>query len=575
MIATLRIFAWFRWRVLANSLRMGERRDTIEQISRAASFVVPGLLVVTCAGSVLSASIVGWLAGWRSVSDFPSSVWILTLIRALLIVVTGLVALTPIFIGIHGGAGRESRLMLLPVPRGVRHFVEVVTSLLDPWVIFVLPGLVSYALGMTVGALMQPEPWVRAWAIDGGIALVAAVLVVGVLASLGSLTSFLVSWIVRDRRRGEIFVIVFIVLLGCVAIVPAFVSRQVGESFTNGPRRHTLPSAALRWTPSDWPAWTTMLPSDLYAEAVIFGYDVPRSGKVWPLTMLAIEGGVLYGLSAFVHGTLDQMAEGRRARKPRPMAGAVAVRLPGMWPGTSAVALAQVRTALRSVRGRLVVLLPGPLVAMIAMLFEGQNMPEGLERLTIARGYLSLGAGLLFGLYAAQAITLNQFASDRAGLTLEFLAPIRDIDLVRGKTVGCAVLIGAGAVISLICAAVVAPAGSPWLWIATIAGGAATFLVTSPLSTWISIALPVAADLSKTGAAGNPHTLGMLAGSVAIAVAAAPAAAILALFPPFRALVAMMLWLALTAVIARPLLGSAARLLRIRRENLALVAQGR
>ena len=28
MIATLRTFAWFRWRVLANSLRMGERRDT-------------------------------------------------------------------------------------------------------------------------------------------------------------------------------------------------------------------------------------------------------------------------------------------------------------------------------------------------------------------------------------------------------------------------------------------------------------------------------------------------------------------------------------------------------------------
>jgi hypothetical protein len=137
------------------------------------------------------------------------------------------------------------------------------------------------------------------------------------------------------------------------------------------------------------------------------------------------------------------------------------------------------------------------------------------------------------------------------------------------------VLIGAGAIISLICAAVVAPAGSPWLWIATMGGGAATFLLTSPLSTWISIALPVAADLSKTGTAGNPHTLGMLAGSVAIAVAAAPAAAILAFFPPLRALVAMMLWLALTAAIARPLLGSAARLLRIRRENLALVAQGR
>jgi hypothetical protein len=574
MIATLRTFAWFRWRILANSLRAGERHDTMEHVSRIASLIVPGLLLATCLASVVTASVAGWAAGWRSVSDFPSSVWILTLIRVLLLVITAIVALAPIFVGIHGGAGRETRLMLLPVPRSLLHFVEVTTSLLDPWVVFVLPGLVCYALGMITGALAQPEAWVRRWAIDGGITLVAGLLVVFVLASLGSLTSFLVSWIVRDRRRGEIFVIVFVLTLGCVAVVPAFISRELGESITREPHRH-LPSEALRWTPSDWPAWTTALPSELYAESVVFGYDVPRSNKVWPLTMLAVEGGVLFGLSALVHGTLDQMAEGRRSRRHKPMSGVVAVRLPGMWPGTSAVALAQVRTALRSVRGRLVVLLPGPLVAMISLLFGGTTMPEGLEWLTAARGYISFGAGLLFGLYAAQAITLNQFASDRAGLTLEFLAPIRDIDLVRGKTIGCAVLIGAGAFISLVCAGVVAPVGSPWLWLAMLAGGAATFLLTCPLSAWTSIALPVAADLSKTGTAGNPHSLAMLAGTFAVAAGAIPVLLIIALLPPFIAFAVMLLWLALTAIAARALLGTAARMLKIRRENLALVAQGR
>jgi hypothetical protein len=573
MIAALRTFAWFRWRLLANSLR-ADRRDTIEQISRIASLVVPGLLVVTSTGSVVMAVLGGWVAGWRSATDLSSSVWILTVIRALLVVVTAFVALAPVIIGVHGGAGRHTRLMLLPVPRRLLHLVEVVTTLLDPWVIFVLPGLVSYALGLTIGAVSRPEPWVRHWALDGAAALAAGVLIAFVLASVASLMTFLIGWIVRDRRRGELFAIVFVVALGCAALVPAFLSRDFGRDLAGGARRQALPSA-MAWTPSDWPAWTTALPSELYAEAVVLGYDVPEQDRIWPLTMLALEGAVLFALSAIVHGTVDQLAEGGRAYRNRAMAGVVAVRLPGMWPGTSAVALAGVRTALRSVRGRLVVLLPGPLAAMLAMFVGGLRMPESLAWIIAARGYLAFGGGLLLGLFAAQAITLNQFASDRAGLTLEFLAPIRDVDLVRGKTVGCAVLILAGGAISFVCAWLVAPGGSPWLWIATLAGGMATFLATSPLAAWLSIALPIASDLSKTGTAGNPHRLAMVAGSLAIAVAAAPAAAILGVFPPETASLAMAVWLATVLAVSVPGLSLAARAIGPRRENLALVAQGR
>jgi hypothetical protein len=341
-----------------------------------------------------------------------------------------------------------------------------------------------------------------------------------------------------------------------------------------GPLRRTPPSAMV-WTPSDWPAWTTALPSELYAEAVVLGYDVPEQGRIAPLTMLALEGGVLFVLSAIVHGAVGQLAESGRAYRNRAMTGVVAVRLPGMWPGTSAVALAGVRTALRSVRGRLVVFLPGPLAAMLAMFVGGLRLPEGLTWIIAARGYLAFGGGLLLGLYAAQAFTLNQFASDRAGLTLEFLAPIRDVDLVRGKTVGCAVLTFAGATISFLCAWLVAPGGSPWLWIATLAGGAATFLATSPLAAWLSIVLPIASDLSKTGMAGNPHSLALVAGSFAIAVAATPAVAILGLLPPEPACFAMAIWLAMVFGVSVPGLSLAARAIGARRENLALVAQGR
>src|SRR5579864_6164088 len=296
MIAALRTFAWFRWRLLANSLR-GDRRDTIEQLSRIASLVVPGLLVVTGTGSVVTAALAGWIAGWRSATDLSSSVWILTIIRGLLIVVTAIVGFAPLIVGVHGGAGRHTRLMLLPIPRRVLHLVEVATTLLDPWMIFVLPGLVSYALGLAVGGYSRPEPWVRHWVLDGAAAVAAGLLLAFVLASLASLMTFLVGWIVRDRRRGELFVIVFVVALGCAAVVPAFLSRDLGRDLAGGPRRRVLPSA-MAWTPSDWPAWTTALPSELYAEAVVLGYDVPEQERIWPLTMLAIEGGVLFALSA-------------------------------------------------------------------------------------------------------------------------------------------------------------------------------------------------------------------------------------------------------------------------------------
>jgi hypothetical protein len=572
MIATLRAFAWFRWRVLANGLR-ADRRDTMEQLSRIASLIAPGLLIVTCIGSVATATAGGWIAGWRSVTDFPSSIWILTIIRLLLLAVSGLMAIAPVIIGVHGGASRQTRILLMPIPRRALHIVEVATSLVDPWAIFLLPGLVSYALGLTFGALSQHEAWVRHWAIDGLIALFAGFLVVFVLASLAALVTFLVNWLVRDRRRGELFIIVFVVGLGAAAIVPAFLSRRLGGSIEPGLRRHR--SAALTITPNEWPAWTAALPSELYAEAVIFGYDIPESQKVWPLAMLAIEGGVLFALSAVVHGALAQLPEGSRGHRSKTMAGVVAVRLPLMWPGTSAVALAQVRTALRSVRGRLVVFLPGPLVAMMAAFLGSLPTSEGLGWLMASRGYVAFAIGIVFSLYASQAFTMNQFASDRAGLTLEFLAPIRDVDLVRGKTVGCAVLIGIGSAISLVCALLIAPGGSLWLWLAIITGGAATFLVVSPISAALSIFFPVSADLSKTGTAGNPHSLAMAIGSLVIGVAAAPAALILAISPPFMACVAMLAWAAIALGVAVPGLSMAARSLRLRRENLALIAKGR
>ena len=111
-------------------------------------------------------------------------------------------------------------------------------------------------------------------------------------------------------------------------------------------------------------------------------------------------------------------------------------------------------------------------------------------------------------------------------------------------------------------------------------GGAATYMLICPVALWMSALFPVASDLSKTGAGGNPHPLPMIAGTICTVLFAAPAGIIvLAAELHFRseivAVPLMAVWLAVALVVAVPLINLAARTIGARRENLALVAQGR
>jgi hypothetical protein len=110
-------------------------------------------------------------------------------------------------------------------------------------------------------------------------------------------------------------------------------------------------------------------------------------------------------------------------------------------------------------------------------------------------------------------------------------------------------------------------------------GGAATFVLLSPLAVWLSALFPKAADLSRTGSSGNPHMLAAFAGFFVIAVAALPVGAMLAATIAFGrpALIGplMLVWLAVATAIAVPLVNLSARAVGLRRENLSLVSQER
>jgi hypothetical protein len=189
-------------------------------------------------------------------------------------------------------------------------------------------------------------------------------------------------------------------------------------------------------------------------------------------------------------------------------------------------------------------------------------------------------AGVAFAFMTLEASTLNQFAMDRAGLTLEFLAPVSDRDLIRGKAAGGAILAASRALLCYLAALIIAPGGSPFLWLAVIAGGAAVFFLLAPGGAIISALLPKTTDVGRIGKGGKPHPVASFLGMLCIAAGAGPAVGLVlgALFlfeSPALAFLLVAGWAAVAAAISLPLFRLAESLLAQRRENLALVAQGR
>jgi hypothetical protein len=157
---------------------------------------------------------------------------------------------------------------------------------------------------------------------------------------------------------------------------------------------------------------------------------------------------------------------------------------------------------------------------------------------------------------------------------------VSDVDLARGKVAGVGLMFGAAVGLCLLSALLVAPTGSPALWIAALFGAASVYALMAPIMVWMSAIFPVASDLSKSGSGGNPHSVPMLAGTFLSAIAAAPAAGIVLVSQfwwhrPWAGLGMMTLWLVIAVTVAAPFVAFASRAITLRRENLGLVAQGR
>jgi hypothetical protein len=568
VIRHFRAFVWLRWRLLANSMRGAKRRDTLEQVSRVLAILTPVILAVMSLGLVVATSGLAFVGGRSAANGLFDPAMGVFILRVALAILLGVLALFAIIVPSQTSLTRYNRLLLLPIPRRVLHLIEVAASLADPWLLWIIPGVFAFAIGLAVGG--RPSA--------GVVAAAAAVALIATFSAINALLSFLIAWLIRNRRRSELFTLVFVVGISAVSLLPAVFAGNLEER--REASRGRRPAFSVAEFDRRLPAWTMGLPTELYGRAVLGGLRRDSRAIGVGLGGLAIEFAILLVLSGLVHQRLLDTPMGGRRRSTRDATAVSVFQLPLLGARASAVAWAHFRGAMRSVRGRIMLVLSGPMVAALVLVVTRVERDEAWPRFLLAHGYFLLGAGGIFALYALQPFTMNLFGTDRGGLTSQFLLPLTDAEIARGKIAGCVMLLMPTLLLTVIASVAVAPNGSPFYWAAAFLGIIATLLWLSPIAVWLSALFPQAADLSKTGTGGNPHALPMFAGTILVALIGAPAAIVMVggvfwLHQPLLTLAVMGAWTLLAAALAHPLVVFASRAITMRRENLAMIAQGK
>jgi hypothetical protein len=299
-----------------------------------------------------------------------------------------------------------------------------------------------------------------------------------------------------------------------------------------------------------------------------------------PLGGLLVWAAALYSISAAAYGRLLESPEtggGRRGKRSPTRV----TRLPGFSPTVSAVALTQVRSGLRTVRGKMAVYINFIMLGMsYVFIFRNFDWDDAEFPAGTGVGMAVALAGFVISQLSLQPILFNQFAIDKAGLTLQWLTPISTRALTRGKMLASALLIGISSFLCLLVGLALDRGGSLWLWLALLPACASSYLILGPLAIWLSAVLPKTADLNRMGRPGNPHAMAGLVGVLLTPLTLLPAlvfaaAGLFLLGGPPAALAATLGWTLIAALISIPLQRLAERAVADRAENLLLVAAGR
>jgi len=593
MIRYFRALASLRWHLAVNSLRPSRKRDAMERASRAFQVLGPILAFLLFVPAILLMGALGLSGGWSLATSERFLATALVVLRTFLVFEFVLTILAPLLRATQGAPPNLTRFLLLPVPARFLYLGEALSGLGDPWLALLASGTLCLALG---------------WMMTGGVVpalllLAAAAAILGFLTGLGALSSSFTHLVFRDRRRGEAISLVLLITIAAGGMLPGLLStfeplrtrtrdvkagveKREGQRPESAPQGVPKPPAPAPGRPGRMerdgralPAWAAAYPPELYVRCVALASGRRGGSALLPLALLAAWAVATHGIASRIYRRLLETPEIQSSRRGG-RSFALWGRVPGLGPAASAVATAQVKLIFRTVQGKIALCLPPLVVLVMGTLWirrPGEMMPAGLP---VPFGVILAFAGVAFAFMTLEASTLNQFAMDRSGLTLEFLAPVSDRDLIRGKAAGGAILAAIRALLCYLAALIIAPGGSPLLWLAVPAGGAAVFFLLAPCGAIISALLPKTMDVGRIGMAGKPHPVASFLGMLCIVAGAGPAVALalgalMFLESPALALLLVAGWAAVAAALSLPLFRLAESLLARRRENLALVAQGR
>jgi hypothetical protein len=504
-----RAFLWLRFRVLVNSLERTGARDTLERFSVATEKLGPIIALVLLIPSSLALFVLGITTGFALAQS--DSLITITIVRYFLLIALMMTLIGPIVLPSRD-SGRTIRYLLLPIPRAHLYIAQMAGTLADPWVLLVIPVVVlGIPIGLAVGLKF----------VAAVIALLAGTAFLVFQTGLTSLISAIIDLLLRDRRRGDLVALVAIFLLPMIGLLPQALIHEErgpgGRRLTKAERQALPPSptaqAVLRLAP--------YAPSEMYRRTAAASVTTP-SGSAVPLVELATLAlfAQLAGFAAYRR--VLNMPVSLGTRRAGSFGGLWDRVVPGLSPAASAVALTQLRTALRSPRGRASMLTP----LLMPLLLGGVASRRGVSipGMDTERGLILAAIGAFTSILALLPLSMNQFAIDRAGFTRQMLSPISIRALLAGKAAGNALIAAAPALVAAVLALAYFGTARPSLWLALVLALVATYSLLAPAAAALSALFPKASDLNSIGNASNAHQAAGLLGMLSLIVATAPSA---------------------------------------------------
>ena len=554
-----RAFVWMRFRVLVNSLERTGARDTLERFSVAIDKLGPILALTLLIPSSLVLFVLGITTGFALAMG--DSVLSILFVRYFLLLALALTVFGPVILPTRD-SGAIVRLVLLPIPRVGLYVAQMAGSIADPWILLIVPVVIGIPVGLAVGLKF----------IAAAMAVLAGVAFMLLVTGLTSLAASVIHLLLRDRRRGDLVMLVMVFLLPVISIVPQILlytgRGPSGREMTRAERRAQPPTATARAAGRLAP----FVPSEMYQRTVAAAVPSPLRLTV-PLGELAAVALLIQAAGFAAYRRVLDMPVSLGTRRAGSFGGLWDRAIPGLSAGASAVAFTQLRLALRTPRGRATIATP----VLLPLLLGGLYYSRGSLPFAAFNAY----KGLVFALVGAATsilallpIGMNQFAVDKAGFTRQMLSPIGLGDLLAGKAVGNAIISAIPAAFCFFVAAVVMPGGHPSLWLAVPLGFVATHALLAPAAAALSAVFPKTVDLNSIGNGSNAHPAAGILGMLGIVVSAGPPI-VLALLTigllhrPGLAGPVLLVWCAVALGLSRVLFIPVRRLLASRCETLA------